>query len=916
MIKIEEKYDFNSIDKKIMEANLNIERNISKFSADDRGFLSQNLLNSLRTFLEYIVVKIYLTGKTETINYDNKTVRIALDDIKCRGNIKFIERFHYYLQISRSHYVENDDSAERLMLKYYKYLIILKEYVKIFYNIDILNNITEFPVDLDSTFSDYYKKVADIIKQVPVNTSAQLNPNKYYIQKIKTFFVNGKVYYEVTLSPAKDKINKYDKIIAFTRMHIMPNYSIKLSIVKAKVNILGRDIAINIINNWSVAIRECEINNFYKIFGTNKNYKANNKEYTEVMSFLTRGQYSLLDLVTIKDTYYEKIKERIKSNSTTTGILDLIDICRYYIKNDRKGHIVLRYLLYNCNNRIIKDQLALDSCPILSNLYLKFGCIPFEEMPYASSLINHNPTRYDLIDIIPIEGRDDELLARYIKKNTEQNNKLYTSIDEVRKFGDIPTLVNSYNNKIYYKHKPNRCLVIENNNLYIHGYEDDTINIINKLNSLTNQGIRGYKASFQSFINKGNYLINCLEKEKILLNMYESSTVALVYGAAGTGKTTLIKHLAYFYNNEKKICLANTNSAVENLKSNITNQNSEFMTVHKFVSESNNNTECDILIIDECSTISNSDMRQILEKAKFSTILLAGDVYQIESITFGNWFTLAKKLVNPTSVYELNFTWRSTKKELLDLWELVRNGDDRVDEMLVKQEFSEEISEKIFEKQDDDEVILCLNYDGLYGINSINYYLQSDNKNKSIVFDLGTYKVGDPIIFGDTNRFSPVIYNNLKGRIVDIEEDEFKFCFSVEIDKVINELEIQYLDLELVGEPQNDKSVVKFYVNKYRNADEDNDSDLTTIVPFSVAYAVSIHKSQGLEYNSVKVIITNEIDELITHSIFYTSITRAKEKLKIYWSPECQNKIISTIKHIEDNKDVNFIKNKIQKNLK
>ena len=129
--------------------------------------------------------------------------------------------------------------------------------------------------------------------------------------------------------------------------------------------------------------------------------------------------------------------------------------------------------------------------------------------------------------------------------------------------------------------------------------------------------------------------------------------------------------------------------------------------------------------------------------------------------------------------------------------------------------------------------------------------------------------------------------------------------------KVINELEIQFLDLELVGESENNKSIVKFYVNKYRNADEDNDSDLATIVPFSVAYAVSIHKSQGLEYNSVKIIITNEIDELITHSIFYTSITRAKEKLKIYWSPECQNKIISTIKHIEDNKDVNLIKNKI-----
>jgi len=911
MIRIEEKYDFNSIDKRIIEANLNIERNINKFSDNERGLLSQNLLNALRTFVEYIAFKIYLTGKIGTFNYDNKTVRIALDDIKCRGNIKFIERFHYYLQISRSHYIEDDDSAERLMLKYYKYLILLKDYMKMIYNIDILNNITDFPVDLDSTFSDYYKQVADVIKQVPINNSAKFNGDKYYVQRIKTFFVNGKIYYEVTLSPAKDKVNKYDRIIAFTMMHIVLNYSIKLSTVKRKINILGKGMSINIINNWSVAIRGCEINNFYKIFGINKNYSANNREYLEVMKLLTRGQYSLLDLATMSDTYYNKAKWKIKSNSTTTGILDLIDKCRYYIKNNKKGNIVLRYLLYNCNNRIIKDQLATDSCPFLSDLYLQWGCIPFEEMPYASSLINHNPTRYDLIETIPIEGREDELLASYVKKNTEQNNKLYTSIDELKKFGDIPTLVDSYNNKIYYKHKPNRCMVIENNNLYICGYENNTINIINKLNSLTSQGIKGYKASFQSFIDKGIYTINCSEKEKILLNMYENSSAALIYGAAGTGKTTLIKHLTYFYNNEKKICLANTNSAVENLRNNVNNQNSDFMTVHKFISESNNDIECDILIIDECSTISNSDMRQVLDKAHFNAILLAGDIYQIESITFGNWFTLSQKLVKQTSVYELDFTWRSKNQELLDLWELVRNGDDRVDEMLVKKEFSEEISEEIFKKQNDDEIILCLNYDGLYGINSINYYLQSDNNNKSIVLNLGTYKVGDPIIFGDTNRFSPVIYNNLKGKIVNIEEDEIRVWFSVEIDKVVNELEIQYLDLELLGESDNNKSIVKFYVDKYRNDDEDDDSDLTTIVPFSVAYAVSIHKSQGLEYNSVKIIITNEIDELITHSIFYTSITRAKENLKIYWSPECQNKIISTIKHKEDNKDVYLIKSKI-----
>ena len=67
----------------------------------------------------------------------------------------------------------------------------------------------------------------------------------------------------------------------------------------------------------------------------------------------------------------------------------------------------------------------------------------------------------------------------------------------------------------------------------------------------------------------------------------------------------------------------------------------------------------------------------------------------------------------------------------------------------------------------------------------------------------------------------------------------------------------------------------------YKNTDEDDDSS-DAVVPFQVAYAVSIHKAQGLEYDSVKIVISNEVEEMISHNIFYTAITRAKEKLKIY----------------------------------
>ena len=69
---------------------------------------------------------------------------------------------------------------------------------------------------------------------------------------------------------------------------------------------------------------------------------------------------------------------------------------------------------------------------------------------------------------------------------------------------------------------------------------------------------------------------------------------------------------------------------------------------------------------------------------------------------------------------------------------------------------------------------------------------------------------------------------------------------------------------------------------------------IKTVIPFQLAYAISIHKAQGLEYKSVKVVIPSSNAEKITHSIFYTAITRAKENLKIFWSAETMKTIVES----------------------
>ena len=64
-------------------------------------------------------------------------------------------------------------------------------------------------------------------------------------------------------------------------------------------------------------------------------------------------------------------------------------------------------------------------------------------------------------------------------------------------------------------------------------------------------------------------------------------------------------------------------------------------------------------------------------------------------------------------------------KDLLELWKMVRDNDDNALNKINSQQYSSVIDFKeIFKKRDSDEIILCLNYDGLYGINNINKVLQ------------------------------------------------------------------------------------------------------------------------------------------------------------------------------------------------
>ena len=887
------------IDKAILDTSEFICENISKFGSIERGLLSQNILGHIRNFVEYIAVKIYFDRQDVEPNYEQ--ICKALKNLEYHGELRFLNNFHRMLQKSVSHYTINKDGSERLMLKYYEYLLEIKCYLKQKYNLDVLENLDKFPLNTNTELSEYYEKIAEKIELQNISSNVVAYNERYYVQKVKPFFVNKKIYYEVTFTTVMDNISKSNRVIAFTHCKIMDNYAVTFSIHYDTIHIINKDMSILIIDNYQVSIRPCEFDNLSKIIGLPMNCSAKSIEYKKLMTFLKLNQMSLTELVSAKQNYYETIKAKIIEQTKSIKIYDILDKCRKIIMSNSHGANILRYLLYKMTNHILKCQYFNKACKELSNLYLSYKCIPFDHMPYCTSLCQHNPKIYDLLDSIPLFNREHELFARYIQNNTEIEGKLFTSKKEINGFENIDELILKYNESLYFKHS-RRKLEEYKGNIYIREYVEDSSEIIKQLQHLSSSGVFQYTASVDSWLSLDSYSIDDNDKKEILRLMFQNSHVAIIYGSAGTGKSTLINHIANFWKNKNKIFLANTHPAVDNLRRRVTANNSEYSTIAKFLSSKNLQTDCDILFIDECSTISNRDMCHILKKANFKLLVLVGDVYQIESIYFGNWFSISPYFLPNTSVFELKHPYRTANQDLLTVWNRVRSLDDSILELLVKKDYVSDLDESILEHSSDDEIILCLNYDGLYGINNINHFLQDSNPNKGILWGLNTYKVGDPILFNESNAFSPLIYNNAKGKIIGILPSKDKITFEIELEKSINELDAEDYNFELINESTIGHSVISFSINKSKSTDEDDENN-STIVPFQVAYAVSIHKAQGLEYDSVKIIITSEIEERITHNIFYTAITRTKNKLKIYWKPEVENKILNNFKIKTPKKD-------------
>lgn len=793
-------------------------------------------------------------------------------------------------EINTVHYTLNSDSSERFLYNLYPYLIELKEILEKEYNLHILKNIEKLKFNYVSCNLDYYKKVYEKIKNL---TSTNIEPIFVYIESCTPKIIDNKIFYEIKYYyKSKYKLNiSYE--IAYSLSRINTNYLTILYICEESINIFNDDVVpLYVITDFKISISKSELLLLSKII--NIEFDISNDEINFLNNKLNEHNLTLLEI--IKNC---SLIEKFNTINNKNLFLFLKKI-QNIIFTCQKGNNVLIYLLNNLKYHVLNSIFKKNEQKRYFEFNMNFKCIPFDKMPFYFYLPNHRTKLHELLPLF--NGRDYEIFARNIRLFIENNNSLFVELNNV-KIDNLVKNINDFNNKLDSFTIDNKICKFSNF-LFMKCYESNIVNILNYLNSFSN--LDDSNLIFNKDVLND---INDICQKNIIESIFLNSRISIIEGAAGTGKTTCLGRIinAKFYN-EKILFLTLTHNAKDNIKSKFKNNNNYIFSTIKNV-DCLKNKIYKLLVIDEFSIVSNSDFLNVLNNIKFDYLLLIGDPKQIESIEFGNWWKHIKHMCKNINFYELKTIYRTSNENLKLLWKTFRDCDFvKFQNLALKNYTTNDYNNMNVENlyKNKNSIILCSNYSGIYGVHNINKILQSKNKNFSYKINTRIFKIDDPIVFIN-NQY---VRNNSKGIIKDIKYEYFseqKISISFKI-----------LLIDYIFDENNYSNIIKYengeyYININISLIQEDE-----IIPFEIAYAMTIHKSQGLEFDDVNILISDSDINIIDFNIIYTAITRAKKDLNIYWTKSTESKIIQNLKLKINNakKNYHIEKNYLDKNFK
>ena len=381
-------------------------------------------------------------------------------------------------------------------------------------------------------------------------------------------------------------------------------------------------------------------------------------------------------------------------------------------------------------------------------------------------------------------------------------------------------------------------------------------------------------------------IINLEKKLKITYNNDQLNAIKksiekkflIITGGPGTGKTTIIKAVLELYRiinklsyekiQDKVVLLAPTGRAAKRMSEATLYP---ACTIHRFLKwqkDTNkfqineyNKSKVEFLIIDEASMIDTYLMNNLLKGISANCkIILVGDDHQLPS-------------VGPGQV--LHDLIESQKLEVVELKELYRQGKDSNIITLAYDIRNKEINEDVFNKEEDNTFINCYPKDLINEIKEI-CTTYKDYNDKKIQILAPMYKGINGI--DSINESVQDIFNPKKNqKEMKIGETTFR-----EKDKVI----------QLTNMPEDNVfngdigSIQEIRTTPKKEIIIDFDGNIVKYTPsnfnnFRLAYSISIHKSQGSEFDIVIIPVTKAYRKMLYQKLIYTAVTRAKKKLII-----------------------------------
>ena len=775
----------NNTDEKILELSSVIDEHFNKVTKENRAKESVEILPNLRNFCELILYKIY----NEENNCDLLQTQENLTQVRQYIKEKYhsFYEFHTFLDAGPGHIFCGKDHSESLMIKYIPKLIELKIFIKERYNLDTLCSINKFPLNLDDSLTKFYMK---ILSAMTLNNNIIPNKTKdlYYIKKKSMKYLCGKVFYEYVLDISDDKPNKFNTIVAYSFINITLNYDMIFSIYPQIINLLGRNVKILIIKDYEIAIRPCAFKNLISLIDVNLNIKSRTLVYRDLMNVIKKQNCNLLKI----------IESSIPFSSRNDSYSRFADEIRLFISKDQRGVNLVKYLLLNMRNSTIilqKNKYRYKNSdylnPYFDYLPITSGSLEFDKDPVAFNPRGDAPTFYEINQIVNVSDYKESTLYKSIEEYINSRNLLFVPQEEIYTSNDnINNCIDRFNSKLTSYYSSNEIIKV-GDKFTIKFYLEDSLFVFNEFNKLIEEEKINVNTS-------ENFSLSD-EQRNVINNAFKGKSICFLCGAAGTGKSTVIKEFIECNKNTYSIsCLTTTNTAKNNLMSSINTIGVNFYNIATYVRNLENKGQFNIIpasqiiILDEASFISTVDMAKILRANPNSIYLIVGDPYQIESIQFGNWYELALNLFkNKNVVYELKEAHRTNSKELLQVWNLVRNvigkgNDTKLIELLSGYNITKRFNDDSVFELNKNQIILCLGYEGIYGINNLNRYLQISNSSPEHIFQQQIYKVNDPIVFiiNDYEKYG--IYNNLNGIISEITEDDEYIYFKIDVLKYMN----------------------------------------------------------------------------------------------------------------------------------